>query len=363
MKDKKMLSVLIISAIVVVIFFIIMIIISSVSSKRLSFEKVEDKMKNSAIKYFNAREEELPKSNGATVTISADNLADAGYMKSLKKIVPKNANCSGRVIVTKNGEHYLYSSILDCGVDYSSKKLSDLLTEKSNIVISGEGLYAKENGYVYKGENVNNLVKLGETIWAIIDIDKDGYMRLINVSGGKSTKVVWDDRYNITENSYVGINDYSVSRIKDSLVSYEDNEDYLKEDYKVYAALKTWCIGKRSEFNIAINNDEECVEQSNEQMFGLPYVSDAFVASIDSNCRNINDTSCDNYNYLASYALSSWTMTGVSGSTSKSYYVVSASAVSTKTSSSKKIMPTIYLSNNVMYASGNGSIENPYILK
>ena len=87
------------------------------------------------------------------------------------------------------------------------------------------------------------------------------------------------------------------------------------------------------------------------------------MASTDPDCHTINDASCDNYNYLSSYALSSWTLTGVSESTSKVYYIVSAGAVPTRASSSKNIMPTVYLSNNVIYASGDGSIESPYILK
>ncbi len=363
MKDKRMLSMIIISVVVVIVFIIIMVIISSVSGKRLSYEKVEDKMKSAAVQYYNTRENELPKQNGGTVVVNADTLASNKYMKSLNKIVPEGSNCSGRVVVTKNGERYLYSPILECGTDYSSKKLVDILTDRANIVINGDGLYSKENGYIFKGSNVNNLVKLGDTLWAVIDIDSEGYMRLINVSGGKKLKTIWDDRYNIQENSHVGINDYSVSRMKDTLVSYEKEEYYLTEDFKVYVALKKWCIGKRSNNNLAINNKEECEELSDEQMFGLPYVSDAFIASIDSNCRNIEDASCDNYNYLAEYALSSWTMTGVEESTSSVYYIVSAESVPVKTSSSKNIMPTIYLSNNVMYASGEGTIESPYILK
>ena len=363
MKDKKMFSLIIISGIVVVVFIVIMVIISSISNKRLSFEKVEEKMYNAAVKYFDAREEELPKTNGATVTVSAETLASAKTMKDLSNIIPKGSNCSGRVVVTKNGEHYLYSSILDCGTDYNSKKLVDVLTDRNNLVISGDGLYAKDGGYIYKGENVNNLVQLGETTWAIIDIDSEGYMRMINIKGSKNTRSVWDDRYNINEDSYVGINDYSVSRLKDELVSYAKDYYFLEEEYELYAALRTWCIGKRSESNIAINNSEECSIKSEEQLYGLPYVSDAYAASTDSNCRNITDISCDNYNYLSQYALSSWTMTGVSGTTSKAYYIVSAGAVPTKTSTTKKIMPTIYLSNNVMYASGDGSIESPYVLK
>lgn len=363
MKDKKILSMMIIAVSVVVIFIVIMIIIFSISGRRLSFEKVEDKMKNAAIKYYSTREDDLPNTNGSSKTIEVKELSSNNYMKELNKIVPKGANCSGSVIVTKTGSNYLYSPVLNCGTDYSSTKFVSLLTNTKNIVTSGTGLYEKENGYLFKGENPNNLVKLGDTLWAIIDIDSNGDIRLININVDYKVKTVWDDR-TLNSTGYAdGKNDYYLSKIESLLIGLEKDNNYLQEEYKSYIVPKKWCIGKRSESNTAINNNEECSELSDEQMFGLPYVSDAYVASFDADCNSTADPACDNYNYLSEYALSSWTMTGVKENNTSAYYIVSAASVPLKVSSSQNIMPTIYISGNAIYASGDGSIESPYILK
>lgn len=328
MKDKKTMSLLIILGVIVVAFILIMVIISIFSSKRLSYEKVETKMLSAAEKYYKTHESELPRHNGGSVTVSADTLATTKNMKKLDKIVPKGSSCTGKVIVTKNGDYYLYSSVLDCGTAYSSKKLTDVLTSDENIVKSGEGLYYQNGEYIFKGKNVNNLVKLNNTLWAIMDIDSEGYMRLINVSTNKKAKASWDTNYNVTEGSSVGINDYyssnRISDIRNTLVSYEEKDYYLTANERKYVIPRKWCIGKRSESNTAINNSEECNTLSEEQMFGLPYVSDAYMASIDPDCHTTKDAACGNYNYLASHALSSWTMTGVSEFTSKAYYIVTA---------------------------------------
>lgn len=363
MKNKKMLYMVMISLVVVFLIIMIVIAILSIGGRRLSYEKIESKLKSASITYFENHKDELPKNNGSIVEVDSKTLSDSGLMKPLNKIEPKGSNCSGKVIVVKNGDNYLYSPILKCGDDYNSSTLYEYLTDKSNIVITGSGLYANENGYVFKGENVKNFVKLGNTLWAIIDIDSNGYMRMIYISGGKKIKTAWDDRYNINKSSNVGINDYNVSRIRDFLLDSFNLEYFVNIEDLVYITPKKWCIGKRSNSNTNINNLEECEEKSEEQIFGLPYVSDAYVASIDPNCHDTNDISCENYNYLTNYVLSSWTLTGVKESSYEAYYIVTAEAVPTKASTNKNIMPTVYLSANAMYASGDGSIENPFLLK
>ena len=45
------------------------------------------------------------------------------------------------------------------------------------------------------------------------------------------------------------------------------------------------------------------------------------------------------------------------------FSLVSSLFSPTKTSSNKSVMPSIYLSNNVIYGSGDGTYESPYILK
>ena len=151
--------------------------------------------------------------------------------------------------------------------------------------------------------------------------------------------------------------------MKDWLIALDINNQFITEETKANLAYRTWCVGKRSSNNTNINNNEECEVTVSGQLFGLPYVSDYVNASVDANCKSINDQSCNNYNYLLSSSLSSWTLTG-SKEKSNKVYTVSRSIYSlTDASNEKSIRPTVYLSNNVIYESGDGSQANPYKIK
>ena len=60
MKDKKMMPLLMITGVIVIAFILMMIIISAVSGKRLTYEKVENKLLSAAESYYKTRENELP---------------------------------------------------------------------------------------------------------------------------------------------------------------------------------------------------------------------------------------------------------------------------------------------------------------
>lgn len=362
MRDKKVLYKMAIILGIIIVIIMIIAIISSIGGKRLSYKKLESKLKSSAIKYYEANSEELPRTEGGIVTLTSETMTAHGFMKDISKIEPKGANCSGSVNVVKNGEEYLYFPILKCGEKYSTKTLSDAILINENIVASGSGLYKDSNGYIFKGDNINNFVRLDNKRWAIMSIDNDGYVKLIATESHQKGSSTWDDRYNVDDKSYTGINNYSLSRIKETLLGYEKDETILSNDLKALVARKKWCIGKRSKSNISINNNEECNELSSEQMFGLPSISDMYSASIDPNCNTINDLSCGNYNYLSSYGISSWTFTGISETTSRVYYLASTSVVEQKASAIKTVTPVIYLSKFAMYSSGDGSFESPYLL-
>lgn len=362
--DKKKL-IYILSAVmgIMILFIVVIALISSCSNKTLSYERIETQLKTSAISYFNDNKSSLPSEEGASVTVDASTLTSGGYMKELSEMAEEGASCSAKVIVTKNGDNYLYSTILNCGDKYKTTKLNDIIMKDNQVTNSGAGLYKENNVYVFKGEVVNNYVQLDNNLWRIIDIDEEGYARLIYVGKNTDETYVWDDRYNIDKDENIGINDYSVSRIKDTLIALDKNNQYVSEETKVNLAYRNWCVGKRSSENKAINNEEECSLTVSGQLFGLPYVKDYVNASIDSNCKMIDDESCSNYNYLLASSLSSWTLTG---SKEKSYkvYTVSRSRYSeTNASNEKAIRPTVYLSNNVIYAEGDGSQNNPYKIK
>ena len=363
MDKKKLIYILSAVAGVMVIFIVIIAIVSSSSRKVLSYSKIEERLKNAAVSYFSDNELALPNNEGGSTTIDASTLADGGYMKQLSELVKEGVTCSGKVIVTKNKDQYLYSPILNCGDEFRTEKFADVVLKDNPVATSGDGLYQDGDIYLFRGEEVYNYVQLDSSLWRIIDIDSDGYARLIYV--GKSTEETyqWDDRYNIEADDYVGINDYSVSRIKQTLHNLELSGKYISESAKKNVAYKNWCVGKRSNTNIALNNNEECSETVSDQLFGLPYVSDYSRASIDKNCNTIDDESCGNYNYLMGSSLSSWTLTGEKEKTYRVYTVSSSGYSITNTVNDRYIRPTIYISNNAIYDSGDGTNKNPYKLR
>lgn len=362
MDKKKMIYILSAVMGVMIIFIVIIALVSSCSNKKLSYEKIETQLKTAATSYFN-NNSSLPNEEGNSVTVDASTLVSGGYMKELSEMVEEGVNCSAKVIVTKNGDNYLYSPILNCGDKYQTRKLSDVIMKDNPVTTTGAGLYQVNGMYVFKGEIVNNYVQLDSNLWRILDIDSDGYARLIYAGKNTEEVYVWDDRYNIDEDENVGINDYSVSRMKDTLIALDSSNQYLTKETKINLAYRTWCIGKRSTSNKEISNSEECATTVSGQLFGLPYVSDYVNASIDSNCNTIDDQSCSNYNYLLNSSLSSWTLTGSKEKSSKVYTVSRSRYSVTDASNDKPIRPTVYLSNNVIYADGDGSQSNPYKIK
>lgn len=341
---------------------VIVAIVSSMGGKSLSYEKIENKMKAAAESYFEDNASSLPQ-EGKSVTIDASTLSNGGYLKDLSDMVKKGENCTGKVVVSKNGARYLYSPVLSCGSSYQTKKLVDVVTGNNPIVTSGDGLYNVDNVRKFKGEYINNYVKIDELLWRILDIDSEGYMRLIYADKSMEESYVWDDRYNIDEDENIGINNYNISRIKETMKSLESSEQYISEDSKANLAYRPICIGKRSSENLALNNNEECATKISDQLFGLPYTSDYLSASIDANCKTIDDQSCENYNYLMNSSLSSWTL---NGQKEKSYriFAVSSAGYSISTASNEKsLRPTIYLSNNTLYSNGTGTKEDPYMMK
>jgi len=342
---------------------IIVAIVSSVGGKKLSYSQIESKMETAAQNYFKDNASALPEEDGKSVTVDSSTLVNGGYLSQLSDMVKEGVDCSGKVIVSKNGDNYLYSAMLNCGDKYQTNKLVDEVTKNNPIVTSGDGLYLVGDVSKFKGEYINNFVKIDEYLWRILDIDSEGYMRLIYADKAKEETYVWDDRYKIEKEENAGINDYSVSRIKETMEALEKGNTYISEESKANLVYRPICIGKRSIENLEMNTTQECESVITDQLFSLPYAVDYVSASTDSNCQNIKDESCKNYNYLMNSSLSSWTLTG---QTERSYrvYSVSRSGFSISNANSEKsLRPTIYLSNNTVYAGGTGTQTDPYIIK
>lgn len=363
---EKMMKNLLIVAVVAVVLILILFFFSSFLSGKKSYSDVEDIMIQSAKKYYQKNENMLPKITGGTVEVSAQKLINQKYMKEFKTYL-KNESCSGKVVVENNDDQYVYIPYLDCGDSYKTTELYRKITDSKNIVSSGNGLYVSGNEHVFKGENLANYVSIREQNWRIVKVTANNEIVLVKDDQINNTlSVVWDNRYNSDKGYSIGINDFSISRIKDSLNEiYEDKEGKtFSQDIKNHVISHAFCIGKRAKNTLGSDSSSECSLQTEPLKVGLLSVSDYMNASLDSGCTSTVSKSCQNYNYLVNKDLDWWLLTATNENSYQVYYVTASGIVELSNASSfKKIRPVIYLNSKTMFQSGDGTKENPYLIK
>ena len=114
----------------------------------------------------------------------------------------------------------------------------------NNDILSNEeesGLFEDitSNKYIFKGENPNNYIKINDSIYRIVSIDKDTYMMKI-VKITHQTKTKWN----------TSGNDISFSNINLNVYTYLNSDFYNSLDDKVKNIIyenATWNIGSISE--------------------------------------------------------------------------------------------------------------------
>lgn len=356
--DKKLFSRIMIILGIIVTIFIVIFIIKLITGNKLSYSDIEKKMIESAKNYYHENEDSLPNQNGGTTSITVDELVKADVIKPLNQLIKdKNVTCTGKITVSNNNGQYLYSPYLDCGDTYTTKTLASVLIDPNNLVSSGDGLYMLGDSYIYRGEKVNNYLSFAGKTWYILKIYGDGSIRILETT--KRNKIVWDNRYNSDSKGNNGINNYSISRIKDSIDEIYNNPEEFSNKDKAYILNKTLCVGARSESDTINTGSIECSETFESAPLGLLQVNEYMLASIDSKCHSIKDRECTNYNYLAKIPHSFWTITKDSETTHK-VYKISSSPFLTKASNSASILLTTTINGNVVYKSGDGSLEKPY---
>ena len=233
--NKKLITYLVIAIGGLIMLFIVLGIISSLRGKRMSFDKVEQQMQDAAKSYYRDRVSELPGNNGGQVEVDVLTLKEAGKIKDLSKITKKGAVCTGKVVVEKNGDFYLYAPYLDCGETYQTISLTDKIKSDNPVVTDKDGLYQVDENLVFRGENVNNYVSFAGKKWRIIRINNDGTLRLLQ--DDITYTGVWDDRYNVNRQSSTGINDFLISRIREGLEKIYNDDELFKDSDKTKIAL------------------------------------------------------------------------------------------------------------------------------
>ena len=351
-----------------VVLILVLWIASLVSGSRVTYEDVEGIMSDAAKGYFADHQDYLPKNDGDVVEVDVANLVAEGRMKDLSKYFGEGV-CTGSVQVEKTGADYLYTPYLNCGNEYQSIELFQKVLEDNPVTKDGEGLYTNENVYAFRGENVNNFVKLKKSLWRIVKIESDGNVVLILNEGIVNYKP-WDDRFNEEKNYEAGVNNYNVSRVKDYLAKlYKsdvefDNEKVLSARDRARMVSYDVCIGKRSMESTSKNNTEECRQKAANQKMGLLTLSDYLFASLDASCRNAASKSCTNYNYLTKLDDEWWLATASTDNNYEVYKVDRWGIIQVDTASTySQVRPVIHLNSKVMYKSGKGTEKSPYKVK
>ncbi len=362
----KMIKMLLIALAVIVGGIILIIFVTSLGGGNKSFEEIEEIMTVAAENYFEAHPENLPKRDGGTQVVDVAVLAAEGHMKELSKYT--SSACSGSVKVQKTGTTYIYIPNLNCGDAYATEELYKVIRDDNKIVSSGYGLYNKDGNYVFRGEQVDNYVKLDNALWRVVKITSSNNVVLV-MSEPLSTLVPWDDRYNEELKYNAGINNYSSSRIKEKLTELYKSTDeaitskLLSDKDKTKIVAHNLCTGKRAANEIGAEQAVECREVTRDQYLGLLTAADFMNASIDASCTNPSSLTCQNYNYLITDS-NWWLATTVTNTSEKTYKVAANSGLElTSAMMYARIRPVIYLNDEVRYKSGSGTEADPYIVK
>lgn len=348
---------------VVILFLIIILLIFLVNKKdkKVSkFSEIETNLVTAAKKYYEKNPEQLPQIEGNNISIDAEKLIENSFLKPFSEMVDENVQCTGTVKVYKNAESYSYFPYLNCGQNYKSTRLSEKIIE-DNLVTTGNGLYKTDNEYRFRGEYPNNYIKFDKNTWRIIKINEDNTINMVLIEK-KPEKSEWDDRYNNDYSGYTGKNEFKISRMYDYLKeSYEENK-YVSEENKNLLTKNKLCIGKISEEETLISQMNTCSETYDDLYIGLVTAKDILEPSLDENCKTTYDISCTNYNYFNTLEIG-WTLNASSQKSSRVFTASRGAIIAKEASNNNTIRPVININGDVLYKSGNGTEETPYVIE
>ncbi len=347
---------------IVLVFVFIIIIMAIANGGKKTNSQIESIMENAAKKYVANHEEVLKEEIYGTFEIDVDDLVEEKYMKPLTKYYGKDSTCKGKVLVYKNLDNYDYNAKIDCGESYTTKSLYEVITDEKNIVKEESGLYEYSDKYIYRGEYVDNYVSFAGKMWRIINITKDGEIRIFEETTDRQT--FWDDRYNADYNDKTGINTYEgteSSRLKEAILEAYNDDSVFTDEVKSYIIPKEYCSGKRSETDESKDYSVECSKKTELMGAGTFVVADFLNASLDPKCVNALSQNCSNYNYLANLKRSSWTMTADSATTKKAYSF-SDIIYNRTTVNYGYLRLVVTINGNKNYIKGTGTYEDPYVV-
>jgi len=360
--DKKFLYIC--GALILVpILLVIFLMMFRGCSSTTTHDKYQDKMISAAKKYFK-KIDGLPTEEGEENLVELETLVSEGYIKSADKLL-EDTTCSGYVRVRNNGASvsknnggfHVYTPYLKCD-EYKTNYLVDEIIK--NVVNEGSGLYVTDNGYVFRGNKVNNYVTLGGKGYRIVSIDENNNIRLIRTEK-ETNSSIWDNKYNTEVNQNVGKNIYQDSKLVDNLNNIYNKDKRFNEEARKHLIAHSVCVGSRSQDDISFGSSE-CNQILEGQLVSLLNVSDFAKASTDPECTDIKTRSCYNYNYLADFMTETWTSVPVSENTYQVYYISAGSIYVSDANEYNDYYLVVYISGEELYSFGDGSSEDPYVI-
>ena len=346
----------------IVFLIVMMLIIHAISGSKVSYKDIENKLLSGAKSYYKKNSDLLPQSEGAETSVDDVTLTASDCMKPMGDLTSKmnGVTCTGKVIVNYVGGNYRYVPLLDCGESYKTETLVGHILNNETKVFQGQGLYDLNGESVYRGENPNNYIRFSGKNYRIVKIVDNKAMIILNEKYGRAT---WDDRYNVDRGRNEGINDYTVSRMKETLASVLNEDKLVSSDDKSKLSIYNLYIGKRSTTD---NYNDGSIEKSvidSNQYIGLLPLYDYFNASIDGLCQSVETKNCSNYNYLGNFDYVWWLLTADSSSSQRVFKVVDAKVETARADSQYFIRPVFMLSDSILYAGGTGTEDDPYLVK
>jgi len=396
--DKKLMKYGIILGGVLIIIIIFALIVNSLSGgAKLSYNKIEEKLVTAAKKYVNNKKKTgidvLPESYLSDSSyLSSSLLINEGYLNDLSSYAKDDTICVGGVNIYNAGSgYYDYVPELTCGSYYETASLtSKVLSDNDNGVTHGSGLYVRTKGkfitndnelntinyddieYVFRGDEVNNFVQIDDNLWRIVSIDNNNNLLLIFDSHSRKA-YSWDDKYNEQVAKYQGVNTFyqnglestaykAIKEFYNGTLELKDKAEYSKKTNYLIVPMNL-CIGKRSVEDKDISGKIECQVVLEDQFVGLLPAYSYMSASLDSGCETIISKSCGNYNYLSQFDNYWWLLTANSTSTNEAYTVSKKYAEKNLCNYRADIRPIIKIGSRAIYSEGNGTKNNPYIIK
>ncbi len=348
---------------IIVIFVIVMLIVG----RKISYPKLEEKLINATEQYLMDNLDYRPSASKPEITVDANTLITAKYIKELRKYVKDT--CSATIKVKYATEGLEYQAFLDCD-NFQTKTFNSILKEDNKKTSqTGEGVYNLNDYSVFRGQDPHNYVSFANMMWRIVKYN-DKEIRLI--LDNKNTEMyeafpdieyegVWDDRYNSETESRNGVNNFSLSIVFDRLRQMYNG---TLVDYQDYLTPYNLCVGKRDEADGNKAGNQECTELISNQYYGLLPVYDYLNASLSNLCTTTSNPECQNYNYLNNEEDSWWTMTPNSKDTYSVYYVNPMGQIDTGYGDDfGAYRIVIALKGNVLYDSGKGTLEEPYVIR